>query len=490
MALVRLHSVRDFFRIMFSWKRQSIGVFAAIVGLIMAFAYIYTPDYEATAKILILPQSSEGVVVSAGESKSTIFPVSNQDINTEMELLLSNQVMRETVLSFAKEGKKGLGLRVERVSWIDRTVEKLKYYLNELLIALKLKERLSPFDANVALLANAVAVEPIPMSNVFLVTLKAEMPRTAAIVLNRLLEIYVAHHNSSFTKEEGVKFLSKEAGDYYSKLENVENKVKDYQKTWNIVDIKRQIETNIALLAEFTQDVKRNEVAIESLRNKISILKEDMDKKKRDFVITKEMRSIPAVVELERSIVPLLVKRTELLKTFNPSSREIGDLDGQIDALRGEIRKEILAAVKTDEMELETLKVQKRSLQAQIARLQDENEALNQREQKLANMEREAEMLEKNYILYAGKAEDARITKEQRKEDLASVVIADKATIPVKPSFPNRMLMLLVSIFVGFFAALGTPFLLEFLDHRIKTSGEVEKILSLPVISYFTVEKS
>jgi capsular polysaccharide biosynthesis protein len=42
--------------------------------------------------------------------------------------------------------------------------------------------------------------------------------------------------------------------------------------------------------------------------------------------------------------------------------------------------------------------------------------------------------------------------------------------------------MVLVSLFIGIFGALGIPFILEFLDHRIKTSDEVQTFLSLPVI--------
>src|SRR5512143_2099005 len=100
MELVRLHSMRDFFRIMYAWKKQSIMVFIGIVTLVMLFSYLYTPDYEINAKIMILPQSTEAVVMSAGRQRNNIFPVSAQDINTEIELLTSIEVMRDTVQSF------------------------------------------------------------------------------------------------------------------------------------------------------------------------------------------------------------------------------------------------------------------------------------------------------------------------------------------------------------------------------------------------------
>lgn len=490
MALVRLHSVRDFFRILYYWKKQAIAIFIIMFALIMLFAYVYTPDYTTSAKIMILPHSNDELVVSTTDSKNVIYPVSAQDVNTEIELLTSSDVLRETVQSFADTGKKGIGLKVEKNSWVDRMVDKAKYYLNEFLIFLKLKVRLSAFDANVILLSDSLDVEPVAASNVILVSLKAEVPKVATIVLNRLLDIYVAHHNQAYTKDEATKFLGTEARGYQAKMEDAEKMVKDYQKEWNIFDLKKQIEINIGLIAEFKKDLKQSDLAYESMRNRVAILKEDMAKSEQDFVITREMRNIPAVVELEKSIVPLLVTRSDMIKTYNQSSREFKDLETQISVLKGEIRKEIIKAIKTDELEIAVLKNQRESIRNQIAKLNNETELLNQKERDLTNLDREAKMLESNYKLYSEKTEDARIYSEMKKQDLASVSIVGRPVVPVKPSFPNRVLMLIVSVFVGFSGALGTPFLLEFLDHRIKTADEVESILSLPVVCNITEGKN
>ena len=144
-----------------------------------------------------------------------------------------------------------------------------------------------------------------------------------------------------------------------------------------------------------------------------------------------------------------------------------------------------MKAIKTDELELESLGIRKKSLQEKISILQEEANELSQKERMLNNLEREGEMLKANYILYASKAEDARIYSERKNRDLANVTIADSATIPSKPAFPKKSLMAAISVIVGLFAALGTPFLLESLDHRIKTSHEAEELLSLPVICSF-----
>jgi uncharacterized protein involved in exopolysaccharide biosynthesis len=197
------------------------------------------------------------------------------------------------------------------------------------------------------------------------------------------------------------------------------------------------------------------------------------------------MRTFPSIVELEKSITSLLVKRSEIRINFTPSSRVYKEVESQIEVLRGEIRNEIIKSIKTDELELKILLTKQKSLKNKIDGLQGEADSLNQKERILKELEREVELFRNNYMLYASKTEEARIYSEREKLDLANVSIADKADMPVTPAFPNRILMLVISVIVGFFAALGIPFLLEFLDHRLKSPDEVEALLSLPVVCAF-----
>jgi capsular polysaccharide biosynthesis protein len=91
-------------------------------------------------------------------------------------------------------------------------------------------------------------------------------------------------------------------------------------------------------------------------------------------------------------------------------------------------------------------------------------------------------------MLYAKKKQDAIIYSDRKKRNLANVSIADRAVIPNKFFFPNRIVFFLISIFVGTTSALGLPFFLEFIDHRIKHAIDVEELLSLPVICSIPLE--
>ena len=488
MAFVRLHSTRDFFRIWFSWKTNAVIVFFVIVGLIMSFSYIYTPDYESTAKIVLLPRTSEGALVSVGDDETRVLKISMEDINTEIELLTSKDVIRDTVKSFT--GKAGLSLKIQSTAWYDHAIDYIKKAINEVLIFLGLKERLSPFDVNVKLLGNSLTVEPVAMSNVILVTLTAERPRAAVIVLNRLLDVYVRHHNRSFTKEGQIKFFDEQASRYRKKLGDAEKKLKKFQEKWDIVDLKKQNDANIEFMLDLNQKLKQTEVSCDEITSRVIILRKALAENDHDIVITKEMRTIPSIINLENHITSCLVKRSEIIKNFTPSSREYGDIQNQIRELRGELKTEIAKAVNTDELEIEILLKKQASLKKRIAELQEEANSLNQKENMLNELKRDVDLFSNNYMLYASKTEEARIYTEREKHDLANISIADRASIPVEPAFPNRLLMLVISVVVGLFGALGIPFLLEFLDHRLKNAEEVEALLDLPVICSFPEIKS
>jgi len=485
MALTRLQSTRDFIRIWFIWKTNAVIIFLLIIGLVMLFAYGYTPDFESTAKILLLPRTSEGAIVSAGRDETRVTSVSIEDINTGIELLTSGEVIKDTVRSFMKEGSGGVPLKVPSTTWSDHVADFIKKAINEILIFVRLKERLSPFDANVKLLSSSIEVEPVAMSNIILVTLTAERPKAVAVVLNRLLDIYVKHHNYAFTKKERTRFFEEQTSGYRAKLEAAEKKLKEFQAKSNIVDLAKQNEANIELLSDLRRELKEAELLYDEIRGRIQILRKSLAENEDDIVITEAMRTFPSIVEMEKSITSLLVKRSEIGMNFTPSSRVYKEVESQIEALRGEIINEIIKSTKTDELELKILLTKQKSLKNKIDGLQKEADSLNQKERILKELEREVELFRNNYILYASKTEEARIYGEREKLDLANVSIADKADVPVKPAFPNRILMLVISVIVGFFAAIGIPFLLEFLDHRLKSSEEVEDLLSLPVVCAF-----
>lgn len=475
MALTRLGSTRDFFRVWFYWKNLAGLIFILILLIVAVSMLLATPIYESKAKILILPRTTEGVIITADTKVDQIEVVTQQDINTEIELLTSDNVIRNTVKSLMDKGQ-SFGAGANKKFNILRYI---KSAMNKALVSVGIREPLSETEANIQRLQSALAVEPVAMSDVIIVKLKDKDPQTASTVLNELLATYTRHHNQVFSKDEGVKFYSDQATEYHKKLDEAETRLKDFQSQWHIVNLEVQYQNRISQLSDLNTELKHIEVSIDETESKIKMLKAGIN---NDVEITKEMRTIPAIVELEKALVPLYVERSRISQNFTSSSREYQDVDMQINIILAQVRSEIEKAIRTDELELQVLKAKKNSLSQKIAATQKDADNLIGKERELNNLQRQVQLLQENYMLYASKTEDARIYSDRNKRNLANVSIAENASIPIKPSFPRKTLIFAISFVLGIFAALGTPFILEFLDHRIKTADEVQSFLSLPVI--------
>jgi uncharacterized protein involved in exopolysaccharide biosynthesis len=483
MAITKLKSSRDFFRIWFYWKPHAIKVFILIVGAIMFYAYTTTPVYKSTAKVLLLSKSNQNVVITAGEDERQIISAATtEDVNTEIELIQSDKVLEETVRSFEDE-KLGLS---EKKRIFDKITDFISDGIDFILVLINLKNKaLTALEAQVSLLKNSLEIEAVFSSSMIFVTLEAQDPKRATTVLNRLLQIYIKHHNAVFSIDEGQKFYDDQAMNYKIRLENAEQELKAFKKNLSIVDIDKQNLANITLLADLTKELHLLEIVYDEAKSRIELLTNSMSRD-NELLITREMRMIPAIYELEKGMVPIFIKRSEIRKNFTETSREYKEINSQIKMIENDIRNVVLRTIKTDELELASLGMKKQSLQDKIFQLEAIANKLQQNEQRLQELKRNVDLHKNNYILYASKTEDSRVYSEQRNRDLANVTIADHPHALSNPVWPNKMLLLSISICLGLLAALCTPFLLEALDHRLKTAEDVELLLSLPVISSFS----
>jgi len=339
MAITKLESSRDFFRIWFFWKKQAVLVLLLIIGLTMFYAYTATPLYESSASILVQPKTNEGEVISNGIDTKRIVPVTTQDIYTEMELIESDQVLQSTIQSF---GDKGMTLNVDDKTFVSSIFSSLNNAFNSVIVALKLKSSFSSkISSQIAMLKGALIIKPVVDSDVITVALRAENPKEAVLVIARLLKFYLQHRNNVYTKKAGLKFYDERTADYRNKLDKAEEKVKEFQNSWSIVNMRGQNEANIALLAKLTDDLKMQEISYTGARSRISMLKTKLLDDPKGLYLTKDMRRIPAIVELEKGIVPLLVERSKISRNFTPTSREYQSINGQVTMLRKEIRRRL-----------------------------------------------------------------------------------------------------------------------------------------------------
>ncbi len=310
--------------------------------------------YESNAKLLVMPKTREGEVISVGEDERRVMPVTENDIYTEIEILTSHSVLANTIKSVEAEQS---NLKSPQKSLVSLILTPAKKALTFILTTLHLTtDTSSDLEKKVAALKDSLKISPVIDSNIITIAVQAEVSRTTFTMLESLLENYFTHRNRVFSQSEGLNFFNDQAQDFTTRLEKAEKELKSFELSGNIVNFDEQITTNIELLSKLTEDLKRLEVDFAQNQTRMTLLKEKMNQDPSRVFLTREMRSNPAILELEKGLIPVLIRRSALSGNFTRTSREFQTIDQQIDMLRNEIRFEVEKMIRTEEMEIESMR--------------------------------------------------------------------------------------------------------------------------------------
>jgi polysaccharide chain length determinant protein (PEP-CTERM system associated) len=142
------------------------------------------------------------------------------------------------------------------------------------------------------------------------------------------------------------------------------------------------------------------------------------------------------------------------------------------------------ARVEEARLEVERLRARETQLGQQLAGLQGKVDQAPRTEQELATLTRDFDKLNENYYNLLNKKLDAAMaSKLEQRWKGEQFRILDPANLPEHPFRPNRPVILGVGAFFGLVCGLGAAFLVDFLNHSVRSLSELEAALSFPVLA-------
>jgi uncharacterized protein involved in exopolysaccharide biosynthesis len=457
LAISNLQSSRDFFRIWFYWKKPAIILFIALVSITGIYSLFAPPKYESVAKLVVLPKPDDAETVygsvAAGFKEARIKEVTVQDVATEMEFVSSPAVLSEAAKQLLEKG-----------IWAEDDDEVADV---------------------VADLGKALKTQMVFESQVIDVKLRDKNPATAQKILQTVLDVYMSQRAQAYVKKDGFSFYQDQAGSYKAKLDEAAERLNEFQRSEDIVNLAGQNQANIELLSKLNNELHLLEIEYDGLQRRTEMLKKSIADNSDNIDLTKEMRQIPAIWELNKGIVPLLIKRSEIGTTFTANSREYRDIDNRISLLREDIRTEVIRAIRTDELELDGMKIKIDSLRDRINLLSRQANEFGQKSKMIENLNNQVALYRDSYILYSKKTEDAKVESEKNTRNLGNVNIFSAPSYSPKRVAPKPLFLMIGAVLGGLLLGLFLPFVLEAVDSKIKTSEDIEVLLDIPVISTF-----
>ncbi len=76
-----------------------------------------------------------------------------------------------------------------------------------------------------------------------------------------------------------------------------------------------------------------------------------------------------------------------------------------------------------------------------------------------------------------------RIDESLERQRISNINVAETPTLNHEPTRPKALLTLVLGFAVGLFGGLCLALAVEYFDHSLKTSEEIERRLSLPVLA-------
>jgi protein tyrosine kinase modulator len=447
-----------------------------VVAVMMWWMGIWVPKYVAQMKILVLRQRVDAVITP--EANSPVQwggdQVSEEDLNSEVELLKSTDLLRKVVVE--------TGLDHDPAMTPQSTPERA-------------------IAAAAWLLEKHLKIEAIRKTNMISVQYESRNPTMASKVLNALSEAYAEKHIEVHRPSGEFKFFDQQATQYRQSLTELNKKLLLFNEENGVVS--PNVERDLALqrVNDFDASAHQAQEAVQEGMHRIEVLRQQLVSLQPQVTgAVRNFNNEALIGQLKETLSTLELKRTELLGRYSPAYRPIQDLDGQIAELKGTIAKEVSSPLHEEtttanpvyqwvqgelartEAEVTTMKARVDAASAIAAQYRGKAQGLNQQSVLQEDLLRDEKAQEENYLLYMHKREEARSSDALDQRGIVNVAIAQH---PVTPSFPVRttqyaaLMTLLICVTFGVSAA----FVADLMVPSFRTPDEIVRYLDAPVLA-------
>ena len=478
-------STRDLIAIGFRQKRAIVITFWSLLAGAILAAVMMPADYQASTKFLIERSRIDPVVSAGHDAESIKTDVTEEELNSEVELIKSDDVLRQVVVATGLNHFHGL-----------------RSYVDHALGYVGLNQTEDQKIAKAAIrLGKELNIQLIKKSNLITVAYSSPDPKLAAKVLLCLDEAYLQKNLAVHHPQGEFQFFDQEAQAYQKNLSDAENQLKAFSDQQGGVSPQLARDITLQKLNEFAANLQQTYADIASTQTRIDSLEKQAGVTPERLTTQSSATDDAQVLQgMKNTLMSLELKRTEMLTKYQPTYPLVQEVDKQIADTRTSIAHEEAKPLKAETTdrnptfawineELAKAKADEAGLQARAASLkavveqyQETARTLEQKGIQQQDLLRQVKTDEENYLLYQHKREEARMTDALDRKRILNVAIAEQ---PVPPAIQTNTRW--VVLFAGILLALGGPiavaFVLEYTNSSFRTPSEVFSELNIPVLA-------
>jgi len=470
-------SLRDLLAVFFRYRRMWLAGFASTFLAVCAYGLLGS-RYQAHMKVLVRRGRTDPIFAATMPQPSLLShgEVSEEDLNSEVELLRDDEILTTVVRStdLASSGWISDLINEGEATRLARAVKRLRGRLE---------------------------VEALPRTTLIVVRYPARDPAQAAQVLRCLADAYLQRHARLRRPPGEFDFFERQVARSRQALRERQGQLLEFSRDQGVVSAALERDSVLQKLSDTEAGFGQIQVSLAETGRRIHSLQLQMQSLPERAVTQERSSDNPQLMQQVKSrLLDLQLKRTELLTKFEPSYRLVQEVDGQIAQARQTLAVEEHSPLRERTTDLnpdhawakaEFVKavVEKNGLESRSAAtakllrsLRESAAELGSRAVLQEALWQEVKAAEEQYLLYVKKREEARIGDVLDQQNILNVVIAEQPEVPVLP-LRSAFGVGLISLLTAGTLSTGLVFAADYLNPGFRTPDEVMAYLGSPVLA-------
>jgi uncharacterized protein involved in exopolysaccharide biosynthesis len=487
-----------------AYRRRRIAFLAGLTvfGVVALGTLLWPPVYLSNCQVLVQDNRAQLLVSpdlqgnSAPNSAAVTNPVSEQDLNSERELITSLYLVRlalqDLPIPAAYQHRSSIAMAAAK----GVLLLPLEGYhvLHDI-------PNLTPRDAWAMDVARHLDASVVKRSNIIDVQFHSHDRRWTKDFLDRLMSQYLEFHASLSHDPQAEKFYEQQTKLLKDRLEQSEAALRDYQLKTGIGNLDEQKRVLIARISDLQSTASKTDAQISGSEQQVANIQSQLGQTPQR--INKETRQEQnlALQQLKPQVMQLRAERSELLTRYQPNSERIKQIDAKLASEEKILDNENNLEVKeqltdvnpvwiTMQTDLKTAgaaaasgKATRDELNKQIVAANQELATLVTNGVELQRLQRQATSDSDAYQAYVRKTEEARASEELNSNKILNVSVAQPPIDPIVPAFPSVPFNLAIGLLLATLFGVAAAYWAEESDSKIYSSTVVNDLTGLPIVA-------
>ena len=489
-------NIRDYLLIL--QKRKAVVTTTAliIITLTLVMTFSATPQYEATAKLLIEKSEANPLLSNYG--------ITGRDpefMSTQAEIIKSTPVGIKVVdklnlvvtyddyFDHLNQGFSLPAMRRALTGWVtDLATTSMR------VIGLARADQNPTIDNEADAMAKAeeiartisekINVRPAKDSRVVTLNFLSSNPVLAANIVNSVANAYIDKtfdmkmESSSYT----LKWMTAKADEVQKKLEESEYAMQQYMQANDIVTMENKVAIAPQQLSEINRQSMAAQARLKELQliyNRIKRLPDNLKGAEAIHVIAEDV----AVQSLRNQLLEAEKRIIDLSKTYGPKHPVMKQAVSDLEVIKQQRRMEIQRVIQSVHNEYELIQENDREYRSLLNDTKLDAARLNEKMIQYNILKREVETNQQLYENLISKIKEQNVAEQAQS---VKVWVVEKAKIPDIPAKPNKKRNILLGVILALAGGAGLALFLEYLDNTVKYPDDVEERYGLPVLGTVT----